>query len=136
MSTPGAKAAYLQRQADAGIRTGETAWPEPPTHRARVASNARPDWHPDWEKANVALARVLNLASGLEWDGRQHLSGKEWNRRNARAGGLARAAALTPAQRSEMARRAAIARWHRASARSSAATRVVGTTPKRDSQST
>ena len=56
--------------------------------------------------------RVMRIATGEE-DETSSDSGKEYARKGGLKGGKARAAALTPEERSKIAKRAAESRWHK-----------------------
>jgi hypothetical protein len=55
---------------------------------------------------------VMRIATG-EIEDTEDEPGKEYARKGGRKGGKARAATLTPEQRSEIARKAALSRWRR-----------------------
>lgn len=55
--------------------------------------------------------KVMRIATGEETEETPETQGKEYARRGGLKGGAARAKALTPRQRAEIARLAAQARW-------------------------
>lgn len=57
---------------------------------------------------NACAVMVAKIATGEVEDARPRISGRQ---RSGRAGGVARSAALTTEERSEIARKAANARW-------------------------
>jgi hypothetical protein len=63
--------------------------------------------------ANVIgnAVRVMRIATGEEAEDTATTQGKEYARKGGLKGGAARAKALTPQQRAEIARTAAEARW-------------------------
>jgi len=72
----------------------------------------------NYDDPNQIAARVVRQATGqdttLAEDGEAHARAVDTGRQGGRKGGAARAAALTPEERSESARKAAQARWRKA----------------------
>lgn len=56
---------------------------------------------------------VMRIATGQEEEKTPKAEGKEYARKGGLKGGKARAKALTPEQRSEIAKKAATARWQK-----------------------